>query len=207
MIVTTPLNDGRQLLAEVDPACADSARALCQRLGATAESLPESQAIDAQVEWAKLRLVAEPGAVRVEEPDYRSDATQFVRSLRATAWVFALQAALTARLNVPPLPLQASHYVRVERAALTAVSVVGKRLPDMQEPISGWQIVCAAPPQPPHEHGHGQYSAVELAALRLAWMVPLCLPLGWAFRCVGQTLVEVVSPDQRSVTVMLSLDV
>jgi len=204
MIITTPLKNGRRLLADIDPPCADAARALCQRLVATAEPLQDSQTIEVEIDWAKLRLVDKPGEVQVEEPDYRAAATQFLPSLRATAWVFTLQAELTTRFSLQPLPLKVSHYVRVERAALTAVSVVGKRLPDMQEPFSGWQIVSASSSQ--GQHDHGQYSAFELATLRLAWMVPLCLPVEWAFRCVGQTLVEVVTPEQDTWPMMLSLD-
>jgi hypothetical protein len=46
----------------------------------------------------------------------------------------------------------------------------------------------------------------ELAGNRLAWCVPLPLPAGWAFRFVGRTLVDTVSPDSTTHTLNLSID-
>lgn len=119
--------------------------------------------------------------------------------------IHELQQELASRLGLQPQPLAPAQYVRVETSALQADAVVGRRSDDEQDPFTGWELVPVSGSSAGWEFG--QYSASELARLRPAWLVPLCLPMGWSFRCAGDTLVDVVDPQGVTRSMMLKLDV
>lgn len=106
----------------------------------------------------------------------------------------AAQQRMLAALHVTAMPVEVDQFVRVAVEALQAPSVVGVRLADDEPVFSGWQIE-PVPPLPPGDAGYGLYTIGELAAAGVPWTIALCLPVGWAFRCAGGCLVDVVSPD------------
>lgn len=116
-----------------------------------------------------------------------------------------LQRDLLRTVGATGEPAGAGGYIRVARTALEAVSVIGRRYRD-DLPLTGWQIDAAHSAQP--DHGvHGQFQLRELIADKPAWVVAAALPVGWSFLCVGNTIVEAVSPDGTTHEPMLSVDV
>lgn len=109
---------------------------------------------------------------------------------------------LLQRLNVAAEPVGDEQYVHASNAALRAVSIVGVRRKE-DDPFTGWEIVAAS--EDPGAAQFGYSTVKELAAEHPAWLVALQLPVGWAFRFVGNTLVDCVSPE--GVTHRLGIEV
>jgi hypothetical protein len=142
--------------------------------------------------------------VSVEEPHYDDpNATDFVASVARTGRIFAKQEWLLQTLGVEGHAVDAGQYVRVSSVALHAVSVVGYRRPESELTFTGWEIVSASSPT---SKGYGLYALRELSRLRLVWIAAMILPTGWAFRFVGQTLVDCVSPQGETREIMVSID-
>ncbi len=94
-------------------------------------------------------------------------------------------------------------YIRVARAAFESVSVIGRHAAD-EPPVTGWQIDPAS--AGPEAGPYGQFDVAELMEERPVWAVAVALPVGWSFRCVGNTIVEARSPEGSAHDVMLSVD-
>jgi hypothetical protein len=110
---------------------------------------------------------------------------------------------LRQHLNVPLQPVRDEQYVRVSEAALRAPSVVGVRVED-KDPFTGWQIVATS--ETPAQAAFGVLNVRELASEHPAWLLGLQLPTGWAFRFVGNTLVDCVSENGEIHSVRISVD-
>ena len=104
---------------------------------------------------------------------------------------------VTERLGVKPQHVRDDQYVQVSRAAIESLSVVGFRRDDHDEEFTDWEIVATA--EDPEAARFGYYSVRELAALHPEWLVAMSLPAGWAFRFDGDTLVDCVSQDGRTI--------
>jgi hypothetical protein len=198
------LPSGRALATEVDEAHAVRGRELLARLLEPAAALADREAVDHELDWATVRLSANGAEVVVGEPDYAGDPGRFVPSLSVTCRVFDGQQAVLDAVAVDGQPVAAHQHVRVSLAAMSSVSVVGHRHPETEEPFTGWQLVSTAPED---DESAGLYTVRELAAHRLVWITAMALPVGWAFRCVGNTLVDGVSPAGRTHELLISLDV
>jgi hypothetical protein len=115
-----------------------------------------------------------------------------------------LQRELLGAVGTQGEPMGPGQYVRVARAALESVSVIGRHAAD-EPPVTGWQI------DPARSAGsdaglYGQFDVAELMEERPVWAVAVALPVGWSFRCVGNTIVEARSPEGSAYDVMLSVD-
>jgi hypothetical protein len=205
MRLSADLSPGRTLVTDVDETLAACGRALLAELVPAARELPDGGEADVEVAWAAVRLRAAGDHVCVEEPDYSHDPSRFTSSLSNTCQIAGLQRELLRRVGADGDDVTANQYVRASSGAMQSISVVGHRHRDMA-PFTGWQIVSAGTTDP--EGGeYGQYTVRELAAHRLAWIVALALPAGWAFRCVGNTIVDAVSPQRRTHELKLSVDI
>lgn len=195
---------GAPLVTEVDESQAECGRELLRRLGAPAATLAGSGMVDVDISWTTIRLRATPDEVVAEEPDYAGDAGHFTPSLSVTCHILDVQRDMLLTVGVDGEAVAPDQYVRVSRDAMQSTSVVGHRQPDPEAPFTGWQIVSAGTAD---EAEFGQYAVRELARARLAWIAPLVLPTGWAFRCVGHTLVDALSPQGQTFELLVSVDV
>jgi hypothetical protein len=204
MKFTIALASGKTLVGEANEAHAGSANGLLARLAEPAATLATGERIDVEIEWSTIRLCADAITVTASEPDYLHDPTRFLPSLAFTSGVLDAERKLLQALQLVGDPPLAASYARVSEAAMRAVSAVGFRHHERDRLFSGWQIVGI-------EHGpkdqFGQYMPRELAALHPAWLAAMSLPAGWAFRCVGRTIMDCVSPEETTHVVMISLDV
>lgn len=204
MKLSLRLSSGKTLSAEVNEPDERDAHAWFERLRAPASKLGTGETTEVVLDWAVLRLVADANEVRIFEPDHSfADPGRFVPGVAATARVFRAQAQLMQLLRLVPEPVRAPQYVRVAQAALKGVSAFGHRFAESETGFTGWQISSAASPE---ADTFGQYSVRELAHLRLAWVVALCLPAGWSFRSAGNSLIDCVDPGGQTHAVMLSID-
>jgi len=201
MRLELPLPSGSVLVAEIDDTDESAGRELLQRLAPSATSLHDGRFLEVDLDWTAVRLRARGHEVYVEEPDYRRNVADFAPTFVLTCRVFAAQQQMLQALRVKGLPVKAQQFVRVSNDALQSVSVVGVRRPESESLFSGWQIVSTA-----SDEAHGQYTVRELSGNRLAWCVPLPLPAHWAFRFVGRSLVDAVSPDGKTHALNLSID-
>ena len=99
------------------------------------------------------------------------------------------QGELLSLLGVEGRPVDESNYVHVSDSAERAASVVGVHIAD-QPPFSGWQILATT--EAPALAKFGYCTVAELRDAHPAWLLALPLPAGWAFRCVGDTLIDCV---------------
>ncbi len=185
---------------ETDDACG---RDILARLVSTAGDLREGENREVVIEWAVVRLAATSNLVVVQEPDYRRNPNEFIPSMATTARLFCKQRNILEQLGLSGEPVEASQYARVSTAAFGAVSVLGRRERDPENAFTGWQIEST---DPSANDAFGMYTVREIAAKRLIWMAPLALPPGWAFRFVGNTLMDTVSPTGDTHTPLLSID-
>lgn len=205
MKLSLRLPSGKALDAEVQDSGAPPAHAWFERLRAPAAALSPGRSAEVALDWAVLRLEDRGGELQLLEPDYAgANLERFVPGVAATDRVFGAQQRLTQGLHLAPQPVGAAQYVRVAESALNHVSVFGHRQAETAPEFSGWQIVGVGAAE---DSPFGQYSVRELAQLRLAWMVALCLPVGWSFRFTGQTLIDCAAPDGSTHAVVLSIDV
>ncbi len=195
---------GAALVTEVDESQAECGRELLGRLAAPAATLAGSGMVDVDISWTTIRLRATPGEVVAEEPDYAGDAGHFTPSLSVTCHILDMQRDMLLTVGVDGEAVASDQYVRVARDAMDSTSVVGHRLPELEAPFTGWQIVSAGTPD---EAEFGQYAVRELARSHLVWIVPMVLPTGWSFRCVGHTLVEALSPQGQTFELLASVDI
>ena len=195
---------GAPLVTEVDESQAECGRELLRRVVAPAATLPGSGTVDVDIAWTTIRLRPTADEVVAEEPDYAGDAGRFTPSLSVTCRILELQREMLRAVGVEGEAIAADQYVRVSDDAMHGTSVVGLRQPDPEVPFTGWQLVTAGISD---ETEFGQYAVRELAQSRLAWIVPLVLPTGWSFRCVGHTLVEALSPQGQTFELLVSVDV
>jgi hypothetical protein len=147
MRVTIDLPSGKLLASEVGEAQEACARDLLGRLAARASTLAPGETVSVYVGWATLRLSASSQLVVAEEPDYLNNPARFISSLMITCRVFDAQRQLREMLNIVEQPVSAQEYVRVSNDAMQAVSVVGYRHAENEEPFTGWQVVSTAPPE------------------------------------------------------------
>jgi hypothetical protein len=204
MNATHKLKDGRTLSAEICDECGDLNARLLVRLASAASAVREGSAVVVELDWATLRLRAASGQVRVEEPDYRRNPENFTDTLVRTSRVFAAQEKLMQVLGVVAEPVSAGQYVRVSNDALTATSIVGTRERETDRIASGWQLIAAS------ESGNeqfGLYKVSQLAGQHPSWCAAFALPPQWAFRFVGNTLIDCLTPAGETRSVMLSVDV
>jgi len=97
----------------------------------------------------------------------------------------------------------AQQYVRVSNDAMRAIAVAGHRLSESEPSFSGWQIVSATLSG---NETHGLYTMRELAGEHLVWLTAMILPTGWAFRFVGNTSIDCVSPARDTYQLMFSIE-
>jgi hypothetical protein len=205
MRLSADLSSGRTLVTDVDDTLATCGRELLAELTSAARELSDAGVVEVEVAWAIVRLHAVGDHVFVEEPDYSHDPSRFTSSLSITCRIVDMQRMLLHRVGADGDYVTAKQYVRVSREAMQSISVVGHRHHDVA-PFTGWQIVSARTTDPKGDD-HGEYAVCELAAHRLAWIVAMVLPHGWAFRYVGNTLVDAVSPQRETHELNLSVDV
>src|SRR5690349_12353707 len=110
---------------------------------------------------------------------------------------------LAQRLSITMTPVRDEQYVHVSEAALSAPSVVGVRLSD-SGPFTGWEIIATSEVDERPQFGY--VSVRELAAEKPVWLVGLQLPVGWAFRFVGNTLIDCVSDSGKTIPLKISVD-
>jgi hypothetical protein len=195
---------GAPLVTEVDESQAECGRELLGRLVAPAATLSGSGMVDVDISWTTIRLRATGDEVVAEEPHYAGDTGRFTPSLSVTCHILEMQREMLLTVGVEGEAVAPEQYVRVSRDAMHGTSVVGLRQPESEAPFTGWQMVSAGTLE---ETQFGQYAVRELAHSRLVWIVPLVLPTGWSFRCVGHTLVEAQSPQGQAFELLLSVDV
>ena len=110
---------------------------------------------------------------------------------------------LSRRLAIQSQAVGDEQYVRVSERATSAPSVVGVRSPDT-DPFTGWIVVATS--ETPAQARFLVYSVRELLAEHPAWQLGLQLPVGWAFRYVGNTLLDCVSETGETHDVRISVD-
>jgi hypothetical protein len=204
MRVSVDPPSGAPLVTEVDESQAECGRELLRRLVAPAATLSGSGMVDVDISWTTIRLRATADEVVAEEPDYAGDTGRFMPSLSVTCHVLDIQREMLLTVGVDGEAVAADQYVRVSREAMHSTSVVGHRQPEPEAPFTGWQMVSAGTAD---DTEFGQYAVRELARSRLVWIVPMVLPTGWSFRCVGHTLVEALSPQGQTYELLASVDV
>lgn len=205
MRMSKELSSGRQLVIEVAEDQTDCGRKLLSQLATRADSVAVGEAVEVDACCTTVRLRSGKHEVVVEEPDYAQDPSRFIASLSVTCLISDSQQRLLHELGVNEDHVAASQYLEVSQEAMRSVSVVGYRREDQEEPFTGWQIVATTGAAA--EDSWGMYSVRELAAHRLVWIVPLVLPVGWSFRCVGNTLVDCVSPARQTHPLNISIDI
>lgn len=204
MRLSIDLPSGRSLVTDVDEAHAACGRELLGRLVPPAAALPDGAAMEVELDWATVRLRANAEEVVAEEPDYPLDPSRTKPSLSITSQVFDLQRQVLQMVGGAGEAVTAGQYIRVSQDGMDSVTVVGFRHQEDEPIFSGWQLV--SPGSIAQNEVFGLYTARELAAHRLVWIVALVLAAGWSFRCVGNTLVDAVSPAGQTYTVQASLD-
>lgn len=205
MRLSVDLRTGKRLVAEVDATQEATGREILNELAAIADAPGMADAIEVELDWSILRLHGIGQEVLVEEPDYMHNPRRFIPSLLVTCSVFDAQQQLLRELEIDGDPATAQQYARVSREALQSTSVVGYRHTEAEAAFCGWQIVSAG--SPIDQQTFGQYAIHELAAQRRAWIAAMVLPAGWSFRCVGNTVVDCVSPMGRTYKLQLSVDI
>ncbi|TFV49620.1 immunity protein Imm33 domain-containing protein [Bradyrhizobium niftali] len=204
MKIDIPLSSGKTLVGEAGEEHAISARALLSRLAGQAAGLAPGESIDVEIDWSLVRLLADETNVTASEPDYHGDPKRFTPSLAFTCGILDAQRKLLQGLQLAGNPPDANSYTRIADTALHAVSAVGVRRAEPDRIFTGWQIVSTE--RGPDDQ-FGQYRPIEFAARHPAWLAAMSLPPGWAFRCVGRTVLDCVSPDDVTHAVMISVDV
>jgi hypothetical protein len=112
---------------------------------------------------------------------------------------------LLRRVGALPYPLHDDLYVAVSNAAIEAAAVIGMHRDDEDVPITGWMIVSMA--EAPEAANFAYYSVREIEAQRPEWLVGLHLPIGWAFRIDGNTLVDCVTGKRTTIPVNTKIEV
>ena len=201
MKLTRPLDSGLTLVAEVCDECGGLGAQLLDRVAAAATALRSGETT-IELDWATLRLRVVEREVHVGEPELGASA-RFSDSIVRTSRALLAGQELMRRLAIAPLPVSVEQRVRIASDALSATSIVGVREAETDQIASGWQLTAAT------EKGNeqfGLYTVRQVAEQWPHWCAALALPAGWAFRFVGRTLLDCVSPDGKTHEVMLSID-
>lgn len=203
MQIRRSLPSGVTLMAEVTRLDDEIGQNLLGRLILAADGMTGGESI-ATVDWARLRLRRNGEDIHVEEPDYGGAGDAFVPSLLRTARLFAYQDQLSRQLGIVAQPPAASDSIETSEAALRAISCIGTRRGNALDSKMGWRLV---PEDDPECQDSGLYLIDAVARVRLPALAALALPPGWGFGMAGNTITQCVTPDGKTRSVFLSVDV
>jgi len=184
-------SSGLVYVTEVSDALRDQAEILL-RLIASREPVADGDHACVRLDWGIAKLERRGDEIVVEEPNYRGDPRRFVPGLNFTCAVLRAHQRVHERLCVGAEPVHYDQFMLVYPGGMTAGRIAAIRQATEREKDTGWRVFdgaridWAAEPEARYVY--------EVAGERPALMAVLSLPVGWAVRLEGETLMEAAPP-------------